>query len=409
MEHTRLPVSMLDGHRRNYRSHPPEQIKHLVASLQRFSQVKDIVVRKNPHNERYTVIAGHGVVEAARACFLPELSCVVVPESWSDQECEAYLVADNHISQGAVDDDALLVQLLTEQSNAGYDLASLGSDEESLRQMLESLGDEYLAGDEGEEDEVSDELPEEVETRARLGDVWALGRHVIACVNSCDEEAVRRVIGNELVHFVFADPPYGISAVGKDGRLKSPKGELAKVSIYSPIIGDDTTDTAETAYRLCVKLFPSALHLWWGANHYSHVFPSSSCWIVWDKQTDGMAFADAELAYCSHKSAVRIFQHQWKGLMKGSEQGQKRVHPSQKPVALCQWAFEKYGEEQDVIFDPFLGSGISVIAAEKMSGNRKVYGCELSPEYIDVIIARWEKLTGEEATLLERIEEAVHG
>lgn len=76
-------------------------------------------------------------------------------------------------------------------------------------------------------------------------------------------------------------------------------------------------------------------------------------------------------------------------MLKASEQGQRRVHPTQKPVALPQWCFEKYGKADDVIFDPFLGSGISVIAAENLDDGRRVIGCELSPEYIATVIQRY--------------------
>jgi DNA modification methylase len=93
-------------------------------------------------------------------------------------------------------------------------------------------------------------------------------------------------------------------------------------------------------------------------------------------------------------------------MLKDSEHGQKRVHPSQKPCALAQWCYEKYGKEQDIIFDPFLGSGMSLIAAENT--NRTVIGCELSPDYIDVIITRWETYTNQTAQLIERVEEVAH-
>jgi DNA modification methylase len=174
---------------------------------------------------------------------------------------------------------------------------------------------------------------------------------------------------------------------------------------YAPIVGDDSIETAVLSSQLCLEQFPNAVQLWWGGNYYAHTLPPSSCWLVWDKENTGN-FADAELAWCSDKSAVRIFKHMWNGMLKASEHGQKRVHPSQKPVALAEWAFEKYGKEQDIIFDPFLGSGMSVIAAENL--DRTVVGCELSPEYIDIIITRWENHTGEEATLLERSEEVAH-
>jgi hypothetical protein len=188
---------------------------------------------------------------------------------------------------------------------------------------------------------------------------------------------------------------------GIDGK-KAPKN-----NDYAQVIGDDSKDTAHSSFQLCSSLYPKALQIWWGANHYSDGLPSSSCWLVWDKVNDLTDFADAELAWCSHKGAVRIFRHKWNGMRKDSEQGIKRVHPNQKPIIMAEHFFEKYGKEGDIIFDPFLGSGISVIASEKM-GDRTVIGCELSPEYIDIIISRWEKLTGKEATLLDRVEEVAH-
>jgi len=149
-----IPTSLLDGHARNYRSHPPEQIKQLVASLKRFQQVRSLVVKKQAGCDRYTILAGHGLVEAARECFYPELRCDIVPDSWDEMTCQAYLIADNHLSNGAVDDDELLATLLQEQQDAGFDLASMGSDDETLRQMLANMGDAYLGdGGSAEEDE----------------------------------------------------------------------------------------------------------------------------------------------------------------------------------------------------------------------------------------------------------------
>ena len=110
---------------------------------------------------------------------------------------------------------------------------------------------------------------------------------------------------------------------------------------------------------------------------------------MWDKENTGN-FADAELAWCSDDSAVRIFRHMWNGMLRASEHG-KRIHPTQKPIALCAWAFGKYGAVGDLIFDPFLGSGPSLKAAE-VSG-RTVVGCELAPAYVDHII-EWGEAHG---------------
>lgn len=176
---------------------------------------------------------------------------------------------------------------------------------------------------------------------------------------------------------------------------------MIDVGKYAPVIGDDTTDTAVNSFTLLSEMYPGATHIWWGGNYYANMLPPSSCWLVWDKENTGN-FADCELAWCSERSAVRIFRHMWNGLMKASEKGQRRVHPTQKPIALAAWAFDKYGAAGDIILDPFCGSGMSVIAGERIK--RNVYALEMSADYCDVILRRWEAETGREATLLERLE-----
>ncbi|HEX3640121.1 MAG TPA: DNA methyltransferase [Ktedonobacteraceae bacterium] len=447
-----MPLDKLNAHPRNYRQHPEAQVSKLVSSLVRFGQGRSIVVQDGPQG--YLIVAGHGIVQAATKLGYTELRADILPADWTEEQISGYLIADNMHSQEAQDDDRALAELLQEQQDAGFDLASLGTDDEYLRQLLEGLGDEYL-GNEGEDEEDDFEAePDEEQTRVKLGDVWQLGRHTIACMNATDKETYEKLLKNVDVNFVWSDPPYGIDIVATNGYVgggeaydipfggvknrkglgtvggskpfgsKSDRGSIGganppgsknnlriapkiKAGKYAPIVGDDSIDTAIASSALCLESFPKAVQIWWGANYYAQALPHSSCWIVWDKENTGN-FADAELAWCSDDSAVRIFKHMWNGLMKESEQGQRRVHPSQKPIKLAEWAFEKYGSEQDIIFDPFLGSGISVIAAENLSGERKVIGCELSPAYIDVCITRWEQLTNQQATLLDRVEEATH-
>lgn len=453
-----IPLDQIISHPRNFRQHPESQLKQLEASYERFGQFRSIVVQAQPTGP-FLLVAGHGIAEAMRRKGAKEARCDVLPSHMPETDVDAIMIADNLLPLQAMDDEELLARLLQEQQEAGYDLAALGSDEETLRQMLANLGEETI---EPPDDEVHDHLPEDVPTRAKVGDIWQLGRHRIGCLNSLDASDVQRLLSGKAPTFIFSDPPYGLEIVATNGyvgggeaydipfggvknrkgdvggtaahmretgkpyiaeqqskRLGSsngakPFGTVGRISYgmkakpiieqgkYAPVIGDESSTTAVTAFRLCTELFPKALHIWWGANHYAHALPPSSCWIVWDKENGDSFFADAELAWCSDKSAVRIFRHMWNGLMKDSEKGQRRVHPTQKPVALAEWAFEKYGKENDLIYDPFLGSGMSVVAAENLE--RTVYGCELSPEYIDVIITRWEQHTGQTAELLERVE-----
>src|SRR6266567_3467033 len=132
----------------NYRQHPDEQIQKLVLSLQRFGQGRSIVVQDAPGKQ--LIVAGHGIVEAAKLLDWPELRADILPADWTPEQVKGYLIADNQHVQGATDDDEILARLLQEQQDLGIDLASLGTDDETLRQMLESLGDEYLGdGEDG--------------------------------------------------------------------------------------------------------------------------------------------------------------------------------------------------------------------------------------------------------------------
>lgn len=195
---------------------------------------------------------------------------------------------------------------------------------------------------------------------------------------------------------VFADPPYGINVVAK-------KGNIGKTSRpYKKIIGDSDTSTAVAGYRLCAGLFAGATHVWWGANYYADILPPSRCWVVWDKENGTTSFADAELAWTNIKTSVRILRHKWNGAVRASERGQPRYHPAQKPVAVAEWFYERYGGEGDHVFDPFLGSGITLLAAEKTQ--RQCFGIDIDPHYLDVTIARYEDATGNAAQLMERIE-----
>jgi ParB-like chromosome segregation protein Spo0J len=163
-----VQVDNLAPHPRNYRGHPQAQIEKLILSLQRFGQVRSIVIQDSP--ERMIIVAGHGIVEAAQALQWQELRADILPADWTDTQIEGYLIADNLHSQEASDNEELLAMLLQEQLDAGFDLRTIGTDDETLRQMLEAMGDGYLNGapdvqfkeyDETVEDDLPTELCQE--------------------------------------------------------------------------------------------------------------------------------------------------------------------------------------------------------------------------------------------------------
>lgn len=135
-----VSLDKLTAHPRNYRRHPEAQISKLVSSLVRFGQGRSIVCQDGPQG--YLIVAGHGIVEAAKKLQYTELRADILPADWTSEQVDGYLIADNMHGQDANDDQELLVQLLQEQQDVGVDLASLGTDDETLRQMLASLDED---------------------------------------------------------------------------------------------------------------------------------------------------------------------------------------------------------------------------------------------------------------------------
>lgn len=229
-------------------------------------------------------------------------------------------------------------------------------------------------------------------------------RHRLLCGDATNPEHVDRVLaGLGEVGIIYTDPPYGISIVRSNGRIgsggkfrgKIGSGKIVPTTEYMAVAGDETTQTATDAFRLLLAAHPEARHVWWGGNHYaaSAGLPDSSCWLVWDKQNDGNDFADSELAWTNHPGAVRLLRHMWNGMLRASERG-KRVHPTQKPVALAEWAFGVVDKDRTrmVVLDVFAGSGSTLIAAHRTGRRAALIECE--PAYVDVIARRWQEHTG---------------
>ena len=212
------------------------------------------------------------------------------------------------------------------------------------------------------------------------------------CGDSTSIDAVEKLLDGVKIDLVHTDPPYGIGEKG----MRDDRGGLTTNSKL-PNFNDSSTDAAKDAYNLCEGLgIPR--QVWWGANYYSHAVPETANWFVWDKRVEDKfkdTQSDCELAWVKSKwASVRIFRHVWKGMIKDSEHGQKRVHPTQKPVALIEWVIDYYRDVKTVL-DLFGGSGSTLIACERKGCSS--YLMELEPYYTDVIIKRWQDYTGKQA------------
>lgn len=367
-----VTVADLKPHPDNPNTHPPKQIDELAKSLTKFTQIKNVVI----WNDR--IIAGHGVIEAAKKAGILTLEAQDISH-WPEERATEFMLADIRLPDMGFFDEAAMVEALR---HIDEPLDIPGFDEE----FLKGLDGWEVEGpkEEGPIEPGAAEKAQEV-WGVKEGDVWQLGRHKIACIDSLDGEAVKGLIGGDEVGMVWADPPYGINIVDLHGHIGGEN--LAELGNYTQVVGDNTTETAIKAFALAAKY--GGIQIWWGANYYADMLPLSSSWIVWDKENGENNFADCELAWTNHTGAVRIFRHMWQGMLKASEHGQRRIHPTQKPAALFEWAANKYFKEGGIVFDPFLGSGISVIGAENIGDSTSVIGCELSPEYIAAILQRF--------------------
>ncbi len=300
---------------------------------------------------------------------------------WSeDKEMAANIAANKGAGEW---DDVGLKAMLKDLDMANFDLDLTMFDADELKDLLK----EPEVFEEGLTD--PDSIPENVETRCKLGDLWLLGNHRLLCGDSTDVLQVERLMGGEKADMVFTDPPYGIAYSGKGQKGAATSNDFGSIK------GDDSIEVAIGALNLC-KALDIPVMVWWGANFYCSALDNQHTWIVWDKQIVGENYSACELAWTNQKVRIKQFVHQWHGMIKASEHGQKRVHPTQKPIALAQWCFAEYKDINKVL-DLFLGSGSTLIACEKTK--RECYGMELDPNYCDVILERWEKYTGQTAVL----------
>jgi site-specific DNA-methyltransferase (adenine-specific) len=204
----------------------------------------------------------------------------------------------------------------------------------------------------------------------------------ITITNEDNMELMARYPDNYF-ELAIVDPPYGI---GEDGGKNHSRGKATKPTMYTAKNWDSKAPSKEyfiELQRVCKNV------IIWGGNHFIENIPNSnsSSWVVWDKQNGENDFADCELAWTNHKTAVRKFKFRWAGMLQGDMKNkEKRIHPTQKPVALYKWLLDKYAKQGDKILDTHLGSGSIAIACHDYGFD--LTACELDKEYYDKAIKR---------------------
>jgi len=368
----------------NARKHGEKNLAAIKSSLQRFGQQKPIVVDANG-----VVRAGNGTLAAAKALGWKEIAIVRSPLSGS--EATAYAIADNRTSELAEWDDDVLSQTLAALQIEDEELAlASGFDAKEI--------DALLSPDEVKEDEVP-EPP--VDPITKSGDLWILGDHRLLCGDSTKSEDVDRLMNGEKAGMVHTDPPYGIS-YQSNRRTKSAEFEVLENDdrvltewIEPAIRSSEGWVFIWTTWKVLEQWFPVV-----------KPFGNLSNLVVWSKGGGGIGdlkktfSTDYEIAFVFNRGAELRGKRIGSVWSFGKDAAGNYEHPTQKPVALASEAIAKTTVKSCTVYDPFLGSGTTLIAAEQLG--RKCYGMEISPQYCDVIVKRWENFTGKKAVLATR-------
>ena len=366
-----------------------QAINKVASSIKEFGFRQPIVVDKDG-----TVVAGHTRLEAAYKLGLKSVP-VHVAEDLTEVQAKAYRIADNRVAQES-EWDIDLLRLEMEELKDEIDLDLTGFDESELDKIL-------VEAIEGLTD--PDEVPEvEDDPVTDPGDLIELGRHRLICGDSTNPDHVSKVMGEIKPLLMVTDPPYGVN-YDPDWRNKAKRADGSPIgaNAIGAVQNDDCSDWSEAW-----SLFDGEVAYIWHAGNKSHVVADSllSCdfelrsQIIWAKNQ----FVIGRGHYHPHHEpcwyAVRGTGH-WQGDRKQSTLWQidkprknETGHSTQKPVECMKRPIENNSSPGQAVYDPFLGSGTTLIAAE-MTG-RQCIGIELNPQYCDVIINRWSNFTGKD-------------
>lgn len=252
-----------------------------------------------------------------------------------------------------------------------------------------------------QEDELAELEVPAIPARCMYGDLWSLGgTHRLLCGDATNANDVLRLLNGDVAMIGLHDPPYGLRGGIKAGwdywSGKHYGNAAATNNTFAPIRGDDKPFDPRHL------LASGSIVVIWGANHFADKLPASHAWIIWDKRIDlpSNSLSDGEAAWVSTGNRLIILHHRWNGMIRDSEMGEQRVHPTQKPLWLMQQIINRYTQPGDLVTDWYAGSGTTLLACE--FAKRRAACIEIEPHYCDVILARWEQATGKQASLISR-------
>lgn len=404
-------LSALQPAARNARSHSRKQVQQIAASIREFGFVNPVLVDGDDR-----VIAGHARIEAAKLLGLTEVPVIRLDHLTPEQK-RAYVIADNRLAELSRWDDATLAAELEELAalDLSFELEITGFDTGDIDRLISAVDVEGA--------DAADDVPEpEATAVTRLGDLWLLGQHRLLCANACDAEAFRHLLDGAEAQLVFTDPPYNVpiqghvSGLGKvrHREFAMASGEMDEAGftrfLTTVLSNMAAVSTDGSIHFVCMDWRHMTELLKAGGQVYTEL--KNLC--VWNKDSGGMgAFyrSKHELVFVFKKGTAphintfglgekgryrtNVWDYPGANSFRHGRAEELAMHPTVKPVALVVDAIKDCSRRGGIVLDGFGGSGTTLIAAERTG--RRGYLMEIDPLYVDLIVRRWQALTGEQA------------
>lgn len=387
------PISEIKPFPKNYKEHPQSQVSKLCKSLRAFGWTKPVCVNINGE-----IVAGHGMVEAAKEEGYTHIPVLYV--TFDENQTKAYVVADNRLSEIAETNQDMLSELLSEISEIpDFDIEAVGFTLDEIDLDLES---KEVVEDEFNPDDVK-------EYRCREGDLWQLGRHYLFVGDCTDEGNVKTLLQNNTVDILITDPPYGVDYSSKNEMLNS----FDKGNHVQRPIQNDAIENYREFFGNFLKVIPfsdyNTLYIFMSGQELHNVrlaFDDTQIkwgdYLVWVKNDHVLGRKDynSKHEFCVYgwKNHHKFYGDFSTTILEFDKPVKSDLHPTMKPIPLFSKLIQDGSLPGMNVYDPFGGSGTSIMACEQLG--RNCFSMELESYYANVILTHWEQFTGKTAKKL---------
>lgn len=405
MNFEKISIEKIIEYENNTKIHTEEQIEQICNSIKEFGNNDPIAI-----DENNVIIEGHGRLYALKRLGFEEVDVIRLTHL-NEQQKKAYILAHNKLTMNTGFD---LEKLQLEIENiVDFDMAEFGFEPFEIENEFEETEEQL-------EEVLSNLENENVNLKIERGDIFQLGKHVLMCGDSTDIESVKFLTRGGTVNLVVTDPPYNVNYEEKAKYLcKIRSNERIKLGEKTEIENDSMSD--EEFYQFLFKIFKNmievleeggAYYIWYASsesiNFLKALKDAGSNFrqiLIWNKNNMVLGRQDYQAKYepCIYGWKEGA-PHNWYSdrkqttILNFDKPNKSKDHPTMKPVELFKYLIQNSSKAGDKVLDLFGGSGTTLIACEEL--NRQCFMMEYEPKYIDVIIKRWENLTGEKAIKL---------